>query len=351
MEELLTRPKIRYTTGALSLDSACKVAFFRGKLTDSAAVSPGAMLSINVAETEVPQYLNRSGETTGTQVSVACINSPFNCTLSGPEEGIDAVKAQADRDGIFAQKLKTGVAYHSVAMQPISDRYLISIGTIKGADRQCTKVKARIPMVSSVSGKVIRPDALTKAEYWVNNLVSPVRFVDAIQTLTQETSTLKVGIGNITDIVEVGPHAALKRPVNDTVQQESNRKRNIRYNHVLHRSRSSIETTLELAGQLFCLGHKISLAPVNQQTDNPRPPFLVDCPSYPFDRSNHYWAESRISRDFRLREAVHGDTLGVRVSDWNPLEPRWRNFLSTESTSWIGDHRVGLLTMNPCQMC
>ncbi|RJE22580.1 polyketide synthase [Aspergillus sclerotialis] len=335
-----------YAIGALSLHSACKVAFFRGKLTGSAAVAPGAMLSINVADTEVPQYLNRSGKAIETQISVACINSPFNCTLSGPQEGIDAVKAQADRDGIFAQKLKTGVAYHSVAIQSISDEYLTSIGTIEGADRQSSKLKARIPMVSSVSGKVIRPDALTKGAYWVNNLVSPVRFADAIQTLTQETSTLKVGIGSITDIVEIGPHAALKRPVIDTVQQERNRRRNTRYTHVLHRSRSSIETTLELVGQLFCLGHKISLEAVNQQSDNPRPPFLVNCPSYPFDRSNQYWTESRISRDFRLREAVHGDTLGVRVSDWNPLEPRWRNFLSIESTPWTGDHKVGLLTIN-----
>lgn len=303
------------------------------------------MLSINVANDEMPQYLKQSGEAVPSQVSVACINSPLNCTLSGTEVGIDAIKAQADRDGIFAQKLRTGVAYHSVAMQSIADKYLASIGTIEGSGSQTNKVKARIPIVSSVSGKVIRAEALTKAQYWADNLVSPVRFADAIQVLTQESSTLKIGMGSITDLVEIGPHPALRRPVNDTIQQAHNRKREIRYLYMLHRSRSAILTVLELCGQLFCLGHSFSLLAVNQQSANARPPFLVNCPRYPFDRSKKYWSESRISRDFRLRGAVHGDTLGVRVSDWNPLEPRWRNFLSTESTPWIGDHMVALLSL------
>lgn len=301
------------------------------------------MLSINVANDEMPQYLKRAGEEIPSQVSVACINSSLNCTLSGTEEGIDAIKAQADQDGIFAQKLRTGVAYHSVAMQSIAAKYLTSIGTIEGADRQTSKVKARIPIVSSVTGRSIRAEALTKAQYWADNLVSPVRFADAIQVLTQESSTLKVGMGSITDLVEIGPHPALRRPVNDTIQQAHNRKKEIRYLYMLHRSHPAIQTVLELAGQLFCLGHSFSVLAVNQQSDSAHPPFIVNCPRYPFDRSKQYWSESRISRDFRLRGAVHGDTLGVRVSDWNPLEPRWRNFLSTESTPWIGDHMVALL--------
>jgi acyl transferase domain-containing protein len=305
------------------------------------------MLSINVADVDMPQYLKRAGQGATDQVSVACINSPLNCTLSGAEERIDAIKTQADRDGIFAHKLKTGVAYHSAAMQAIAGEYAMSIGTLEGAGRRTNKVMARIPMVSSVSGRAVRQEDLSKAQYWVNNLVSPVRFSDAIQLLTQQSSTLKVGMGNISDLIEIGPHAALRRPVNDTVQQAHNRKRDIRYLHVLHRSFPAIQATLELAGQLFCLGHTVSLSAVNQQPADIRRPFLVDGPSYPFDRSNNYWTESRISRDFRLRGAVHGDTLGVRVSDWNPLEPRWRNFLSTESTRWLGDHKVGFFSPFP----
>ncbi|KAK7752400.1 Type I Iterative PKS [Diatrype stigma] len=346
-----------YAAGALNLPSACKVSYYRGqlagKLRAANAAAPGAMLSVNLAEDRVADYLQAvPGDTTS--VGVACINSPGNCTLSGPEAAIDAVKAQAEKEGMFAVKVKTGVAYHSSSMLEIANEYRSLMGTLEGAARGAgAKVPAATtcPMVSSVTGKPIRLPELVKAQYWVENMVSPVRFADAVQVLTQKSSTIKIGLGSITDLVEIGPHPALKRPIQDTVGQEGNKKK-VRYASTLHRSQPAAQAVLELVGQLFCLGHEVSVAAANgfdtASEDKSIPPaFLVDCPGYPFDHSNRYWAESRISRDYRLRGTVHGESLGQRVSDWNPLEPRWRNFLSIESTPWIGDHVVSDTVLFP----
>lgn len=302
------------------------------------------MISINLAESQVSAFLETIE---ARNVCVACINSPLNCTLSGPEASIDAVKAQANKIGIFAQKLKTGVSYHSPSMLTIAEEYLSLMGSLESAGRQDAKTKSAIPMVSSVTGKSIRPAELAKGQYWVDNMVSPVRFADAVQVLTQESAKLKVGLGNITDLVEIGPHPALRRPVADTINQEGNRKKQIRYSSVLHRSQPPIQTTLELMGQLFCYGHPVSVSAVNQHATARKPAFLVDCPEYPFDHSNKYWAESRISRDYRLRGTVKGETLGVRVSDWNELEPRWRNFLSIDSTPFAGHHMISDTVVYP----
>ncbi|KAL6878977.1 polyketide synthase [Trichoderma novae-zelandiae] len=338
-----------YAIGALSLQSACKISYFRGQLAGKLRVaneaSPGAMMSINLAEANVSEYLSKIGAE-ASSVCVACINSPLNCTLSGPEAAIDAIKAQADNDGIFAQKLKTGVAYHSQAMEAIADEYMVLMGSLEGASRQDPKVASGIPMVSSVSGKVVRPAALAKGQYWVNNMVSPVRFADAVQLLTQEPSKVKVGLSSITDLVEIGSHPALRRVAQDTIRQAGNKRRTIRYSAALQRSHPPIKTTLELVGQLFCLGHNVSIAAVNQTSIaksgsfSEKPTFLIDTPEYPFDRSHKYWTESRISRDFRFRGNVKGDVLGARVSDWNPLVPRWRNLLAVESIPWTGHHKV-----------
>lgn len=295
------------------------------------------MMSINLAEDKVAGYLKDIKEAdVSDSVCVACINSPLNCTLSGLESAIDVVKAQADKDGIFAQKLKTGVGYHSASMLAIADEYRSLMGALDGADGQDIKAAVPIPMISSVSGKAIRHQStLATAQYWVDNMVSPVRFSDALQLLAREVSPL-------TDLVEVGPHPALKRPVQDSLSQAAASRKQIRYTSTLHRAQPPIQAILDLAGQLFCLGHGISVTAVNQQkadTSSP-PPFLVDCPKYPFNHSQKYWAESRMCRDFRLRGDIKGETLGVRSSDWNPLEPRWRRFLSLETDPWIGDHRV-----------
>ncbi|KAK3368459.1 putative polyketide synthase [Podospora didyma] len=358
-----------YTIGALSLESACKVSYFRGQLagklrTAQAASSPGAMLSINLAEDQVDSYLASTGADTD-KLTIACVNSPLNCTLSGSEAAIDALKTQADRDGIFAAKLKTGVAYHSDAMLAIADSYKRLMGAMKGAPGQ----RNVAVMVSSVTGRVVRScAALADAQYWVDNMVSRVRFADALRVLAQQSSAPETCVGNITDLVEIGPHAALKRPVQDTMsvgggKNKSSSSSKIRYSSALCRGSSATQTTLQLMGTLFCLGHAVSIKSINQPgtigaqgdrvngnhangSHTPQP-FLVDCPPYPFDHSQRYWAESRISRDFRLREPVSGETLGMRVTDWNPLAPRWRAFLCTETTPWIAHHVVSKTMLYP----
>ncbi|KAM6534493.1 hypothetical protein FALCPG4_004128 [Fusarium falciforme] len=334
-----------YAVGGLDLDSACKVSYFRGQLAgqlrEASASYPGAMISINITEDRVPSYLSEAiGAESVALISVACVNSPLNCTLSGPEDVIDKIKQQADKDGIFAQKLKTGVAYHSPAVMSIASEYLSRISSLNVAGSQDPKVLVRVPMVSSVTGKPVCSEELSKGEYWVDNMVCPVRFADAVEHLVQDTSGDKLGLESISDLVEVGPHPALRRPTLDTIKQTENQAKDIRYTSALHRSRPAVEAVLSLVGQLFSLGHSVSVAAANQQSPDDKTPFLTDCPKYPFDHSRRYWSEPRISRGFRLRGTVQGKTLGVRVSDWNPFEPRWRNFLSVETDPWIGDYKV-----------
>lgn len=227
---MLSRP--RYASGVLSLEFACRVSYFRGllagKLREANVSSPSAMLSINLAPHHFSQYLEKVGIIT---VNVACINSPLNVTLSGPEEATDKIKSQANQDGIFAQKLKTGVAYHSRSMKAIAREYLAAL--------QClTKRKngTGIPMVSSVTGKSISTEALSTGQYWVENMLSPVRFAEVVQVIANKNSARKLGLGSITDLIKIGPHPALRRPVKDTLSEMSSAAKDVRYTYALHRS-------------------------------------------------------------------------------------------------------------------
>ncbi|KPM43172.1 Lovastatin diketide synthase LovF [Neonectria ditissima] len=323
-----------YSIGALSLVSACKVSYFRGlvagKIRNASATSGGSMISINLAPDQVADFLSKlQPETIG--VAIACINSPLNVTLSGPQVGIDAVRVHADEQGIFARELKTGVAYHSLAMQHVAEEYSTLMGSLEFAE------VLPIPMVSTVTGKVVHPAELATNQYWIENMVSPVRFATAVQLIASDSDVL-----GITDFVEVGPHPALRRYVQDTLGNDK-----MQYSSALYRGRPATDTILELAGFLFCRGHKSSLVAVNGQQEQGTTTCLVDCPPYPFDHSRKFWAESRISRDYRLRTATKGDLLGHRASDWNPLLPRWRNFLSVETHPWIGHHVVGDTVLYP----
>ncbi|KAL1603469.1 putative PKS/NRPS-like protein biosynthetic cluster [Paraconiothyrium brasiliense] len=326
-----------YTVGALSLRSACTVAYHRGRLAKrvaaASALQPGAMMSVNLAEGEAESYLAKAS--LPGPVSVACINSPTNVTLSGDEIAIDQLQAGLEKDGVFARKIRTGVAYHSPAMHQVAEEYLASMGRLEPGELH----GGNPIMISTVTSQKAATISLLDPQYWVDNLVSPVRFADALQYVVH-TAPKVDGLKPITNYIEVGPHAALQRPVRDSLAHAGNS--TARYASVLLKQDSPSKTILQLVGQLFTSGHRVSITAANLQdvpSADVKP--VVDTPQYSFDRSLTYWHEPRVSRDWRLREEPSRSLLGLRTSDWNPLQPRWRKMLRVEEVPWVADHVVG----------
>lgn len=326
-----------YTVGALSLRSACKVAYHRGRLagrvTAASALQPGAMMSVNLAETDAESYLIKVSPPG--RVSVACINSPTNVTLSGDENAIDQLQVSLEKDGVFARKLRTGVAYHSSAMHQVAEEYLSSLGHLEPRE----SYGGNPFMVSTVTSQKVATISLLDPQYWVDNLKSPVRFTDALQYVVH-TAPKVDGLKLITDYLEIGPHGALQRPIRDSLAYAGNS--TARYGSVLSKQDSPSKSVLQLVGQLFTFGHPISITAANQQNGpSPAARPVVNSPQYPFDRTQTYWYESRTSRDWRLREGPSQGLSGLRASDWNPLQPRWRKMLTIEEVPWVTDHVVG----------
>lgn len=326
-----------YTVGAISFQSACKIAYHRGRLAAQLAATSlqsGAMMSANLSEGQVQPYLLQHDLAIG-DIHIGCVNSPSNVTLSGDEESIDRLKHHLDHDGIFARKLATGVAYHTPAMKAIASEYQFCL---RNLERQPSNGN-RILMVSSVTGQQLSTGQLSDSQYWVDNLVSPVRFTDALQYL-EVAAPHADGLKPVSIYLEIGPSGALRRPVSDTLSSVSTSK-NSEYFSVLSRFEPPSISVLNLAGQLFTRGYPVSIQTVNQQNQDANPPFLVDLPDYPFEHSQNYWYETRLSRDWRLREGASAAVLGLRATDWNPLEPRWRSMLSVNDIPWISHHVVG----------
>ncbi|KAJ8112206.1 hypothetical protein ONZ43_g5443 [Nemania bipapillata] len=326
-----------YTIGALSLRSACRISYHRGRLAGkvatASALQPGAMMSVNLAELEAESYVEKASLIG--RVSIACINSPTNVTLSGDETTIDRLQVDLEKDGIFTRKLRTGVAYHSPAMHQIAEEYMSSLGSLEKRQSHAGEPL----MVSTVTSQKVAAISLLEPQYWVDNLESPVRFVDALRYVVH-TAPKVDGLKPITNYLEIGPHGALQRPIRDTLSSAGNSI--ARYMSILAKQTSPSKTVLQLVGQLFACGHPVSIISANQQDSPPSTAkAIVDSPQYPFNKMLTYWHEPRTSRDWRLREGPLRSLLGLRTSDWNPLQPRWRKILTVEDVPWVADHIVG----------
>jgi acyl transferase domain-containing protein len=290
------------------------------------------MVFVGLPEEQLLSYIEKLNPVLDGKVHVACVNSPRSCTLSGTRDALTELRHRFDSDGVFSTQLNTRVAYHSPSMQKIAPPYLKALGLVNTQD--VIRPANTITMVSSSTGSLVSHDTLGTAQYWVDNLISPVRFSDAMSVLLTEKTS-------VTDVIEIGPHSALRRPfqeISDLLEDNQTR-----YHSVLSRSKPGTLTFLTLLGKLFCLGHAVPVVnadPQHQGHDGQPVRCLTNCPRYPFDHSQRYWSESRISQGYKQRKSVPKDSLGDQVYDWNPMEPRWRKLLSLDTVPWVGDHIV-----------
>lgn len=105
--------------------------------------------------------------------------SPRNTTLSGTRSQLVALQQKLILDGVFARLLPVNCAYHSKSMTRVGIDYLQLLQSCPS----CPAGSMTSTMISSVCGRSISADELRTEEYWVRNLMSPVRFAAALQQL------------------------------------------------------------------------------------------------------------------------------------------------------------------------
>ncbi|KAJ8061399.1 hypothetical protein OCU04_010455 [Sclerotinia nivalis] len=299
------------------------------------------MMSVGLDRYQILPFLDEiKAEYDNFDLSVACYNSPANITVSGNVSQVVRLKALLDERNIFARKLQVQVAYHSSHMYEIADRYLDLIGELEAGD--ASDLQSSI-MVSSVFGRKMEKQELLESKYWVENLTSPVKFLEALNFALHISAEDGSSDPFVNDLIEIGPHSALRGPIKDILQHFKMSDR-VKYYSMLTRYGSGLNTALKTVGELKCDGYDINLATVNYPRGkiSSRQKVLTDLPEYPFDHSKIYWTENRLSRCFRFRKHARLDLLGTPSPDSTPFEKKWRHTLKIQEMPWIDDHKVNL---------
>nr|UWV21338.1 polyketide synthase 5 [Chaetomium globosum] len=330
-----------YAAGLLSFEDAMTAAYFRGTLTDQLIVankrdntSAGAMIAVGASAAAAEQLINKIGGEHG-RMRVACVNSPASVTVSGDAAAVDQLAVALEAEGIFNRKLMTnGAAYHSHQMEPLASDYAKRLEGLKPSAVGVSSVR----MFSSVTGQEIGHETLLDGSYWVQNLLSPVLFSQAVKLMSEE----RYDGEPIDTIVEVGSHSQLGGPVKQILKTRSKGLGDVAYTHTLKRGSDAEESLLRCLGFLCIQGSPIRVASLNDSANQQpeTPALLADLPPYPFDHSRRFWHESRLSRDYRARPHLPHELLGTLSIDVNRVEPRWRRFLRLKETPWLQKHII-----------
>jgi NADPH:quinone reductase-like Zn-dependent oxidoreductase/ubiquinone/menaquinone biosynthesis C-methylase UbiE len=340
--------RFRYCARSLDHRSAIKVSYCRGLLASKLSSSDSeryGMAAVGLSSDQVYAKLNQiQPDFDWSSITVSCINSPKNVTVSGPEDKIVALISHLQDQQIFARKLLVKVGYHSPQMSAIAPEYLVRLETLQ---RDLEFHSNKTTMISSVSCNEVSTDDLLNGEYWVQNMVSPVNFLGALE-LCCSSSKPTPGKLNVfpvfppaNTLMEIGPHSALQGPIRDILQSLGT-DTEVTYTSPLIRNRKGTATFLATMGQLHCRGIKIDVNKLNRLSS--RGPHFVqvmkDLPQYPFNHSITHWDESNQSRELRIGDHVRNKLLGAPGQDWNILRPTWRLFIRSEDLDWVKDHKV-----------
>jgi amino acid adenylation domain-containing protein len=245
-----------HLSGVMSLRDGLFLIATRGRLM--AAVPNGSMLSVRYGEEKIMRLLPDG-------LSLAAINGPELSVVSGPEKTILDFSKSLTAKGIANKLLQTSHAFHSAMMDPVLSDFEKSAVSIQ-------MNKPQIPIVSTLTGKWVQDADMCGPSYWSKQLRSPVRFADAIKTISElgNQVMLEVGPGNV--LSSMVRHQGIKKKMASVASLDGGA------------GKSDIYSLLKAAGQLWMNG----IDPDWEAFYGSQKRSAIQLPSYAFDRAR-YW--------------------------------------------------------------
>eukprot|EP01103_Thecamoeba_quadrilineata_P016450 TRINITY_DN5503_c0_g1_i1.p1 TRINITY_DN5503_c0_g1~~TRINITY_DN5503_c0_g1_i1.p1 ORF type:complete len:1988 (-),score=362.33 TRINITY_DN5503_c0_g1_i1:138-5957(-) len=182
---------------------------------------------------------------------------------------------------------------------------------------------SQIPMISTVTKEVLIGHEVTP-DYWVQNLVGTVRYVDAVQKAVQ--------LYDVHTFLEIGPHPALQGPARQTLAELGVAMEKPYFGSLI-RFEDEVQKMLAAATSLHNLGAEISWDAVFWSVG--RSTVLRGLPSFPWQRQK-YWHESEASIKCRFREATH-ELLGRKIPH---NIGAWESEITLDKSPYLKDHVV-----------
>jgi|CZKZ01.1.fsa_nt_gi acyl transferase domain-containing protein/acyl carrier protein len=295
---------------------AIRLVATRGRLMQELPPN-GAMVAVYAPEQWVAEKIAKLGQ----KVSICAMNHPEQTVISGPHAGIEAAFRSLETQGIKVEWLRAYHGYHSREMQPMVEELVLAAG----------QVQYRMPQlqfVSTLTGKLLPAGETLDPDYWGRQVVEPVRFVAAVETLRElhynvflDTGPAPVLGGNGRHCYSQGTWLATLRP-----------------------SREDWDQIHEALCGLYTAGVAIDWEAFHRSYQRQR----IALPTYAFERQSYWILEPEREQTARIRAvragaAVHR-LLGVRLD--HPI-PTFETTVDRMRIPGLGAHKIGQTEVVP----
>ncbi|MCH6159351.1 non-ribosomal peptide synthetase/type I polyketide synthase [Streptomyces marispadix] len=180
-------------SGVFSLPDALRLVAVRGRLMQE--LPPGGMLSVALPEEQVIERLPEG-------LSLAAVNAPDVCAVSGPEPKLRSFARLLGEQGTPVRELHTSHAFHSAMVEPMMSRFADELSCVDFHE-------PAVPYVENRTGDWITPERATDPDHWVHHIREPVRFSDGVLKLTESGPCV---------LLEAGPGSTLSTLARSTAR-------------------------------------------------------------------------------------------------------------------------------------
>ncbi|GAA0416176.1 type I polyketide synthase [Streptomyces luteireticuli] len=283
--------------GVFSLSTALRLVTARALA--QATLPEGRMLAVALSADDLRPMLDDG-------LTLAAVNSPDRCVVSGAPGAVAALATRLDGEGVWTRTLAVRHAFHSGAVDPILPRLRTALAEVEFA-------APRLPFLSNVTGDWADPAEVTRPEYWLAHMRRPVLFEACARRLAETEPAALLELGPDTGLARLvargapGPAATascLPSAVGDPAAERE----------TAHLVRA--------VGTLWTSGCPVDWAAFHRSQRPRRTPV----PGYPFQRKR-YWSEApgdatgvRPAAPVAAARPVSGEQL----HDWGYL-PGWRH--------------------------
>ncbi len=260
-------------SGVFSLETALAIVVARGRLMQE--TQPGAMLAVTLPHSDIKRMI-------GDNLSIAAINAPRSCVVSGDFNEISDLEKRLDEQKIAYRRLHTSHAFHSKMMEPILDSFREEVSSHSLSS-------PHIPFVSNLTGKWITSEQATDPEYWVKHLRGTVLFSDCIKTLLEAQNRILLEVGPGNTLYSLSIQQAIKSGFKMIFSSLP------RYDEKI----SDQEFIITTLGKLWLSGAEPDWRGYYKDETRNRVPL----PAYPFDRKS-FWPSKEINKENQKKDAV-----------------------------------------------
>ncbi|MYL96615.1 SDR family NAD(P)-dependent oxidoreductase [Novosphingobium sp. FGD1] len=278
-----------HIAGVIDLETGLRIVHARGRLFETTA--SGGMISVPLSEAELAPLLPP-------QLSIATINAPGLCVVSGAAQAIESFLAQLRAKEIEAQAIPIEVAAHSAMLDPILPEFRALL-------RSLTFSPPQIPFASNLTGKWVEASEATDPEYWVRHLREPVRYTDGLQCLLAQGEQVLLEVGPGRSMTSLARQHPARRPSQPLVASMRHPQEDV----------ADDQRLLEALGELWALG----VDPDWQAFWGEERRLRLPLPTYRFDRQRH-WVEPGATLHHAGTKADSDARLALE--DW-AHEPVW----------------------------